>query len=266
MAPRTPASRVSLHALALTVVFLAVGIPSGNAWAKKFTSTIREGTAFRDRVKNGQPDDGEKRTTTATAGSFSLANGKGRVYLRGGFDVQTGLPNTQLLTTPPGTKAIGSLTALWQALRDRKQPVAKVKKMLNLKGGVTAVNYVAKPIETVKPKIKGLIKRNAQHQTFVQFLKSLAQAKKTLRVAATAEAGTCPAGTSTEDDAIAALACALIGLEPGKKKDWSALDLTNPETVKSLFSSSLTELGITLPEDSKLTILANATADLMKKI
>lgn len=258
---RCNAPRSFRRAFVLATLLVGLAAPFGALQAKLFASNVRDGTAFRDRIKNGQVDAGEKSALTGADGSFKLPNGKGRVYLQGGFDILTGLPNNQLLTTPPVARSVGTLTALWQALLDRKQPGAKIKKMLNVKGNVTLVNYVAKPINQVKPKSKAevLIKRNAQQQTLVQFLKGLA-GKKSLRMTLAGEAAPCEIA-ATEDPEIAALACALIGLEPAQKKQWTALDLTNPETVKNLFLGA----GVTL-DDANLTILANAAAALNLQI
>jgi hypothetical protein len=252
----------SLPALfGLGALLLAVALPPEAAWAKQFSSTISGGTAFRDKNKDGLPSADEKTALTDADGSFKLPNGKGRVFLRGGIDIETGLPNSQLLTTPPAAKAVGTLSALWQALLDRKQPGAKIKKMVNVKGNVTVVNFVAKRFNQIKPKSKAetLVKRNAQQQTVVQFLKSLA-GKNTLRMAAAGEAAPCQIAAN-EDPEIAALACALIGLEPLQRKQWIPLDLTNAETVKNLFIGA----GVTVGEPN-LTILANAAADLNRQI
>jgi hypothetical protein len=239
-------------ARALLALFLVTALLGADAQAARYTSTIAGGTAFRDKNKNGQPDEGSEITAPTNGdGSFNLRRGKGRVYVTGGTDLVSGRPNNALLTTPPAARAVGTLTALWQALLDRKQSGGKVKKLLNIPKNATVVNYVAKPFaEEIRPKNQTLIKRNAQHGTLVQFLKSLsAKAGATKLRAAQRLAAKAQATRPKEDPEIGALAEALI--KPSVK-GLPVVDWTDPATLETILILAVQELGLPpMPDEIK---------------
>jgi len=174
--PGTFVARLLLAACSITWL----GSTAEAAKPVKYTSYVAGATAFRDsKIRNGSPDPGEPTTETGEDGNFQMAKGKGRLYLTGGTDIRTGQPNRTLLTTPPASKGLGTLSALWQALLDRGKKPKQIRVLLNVPAKISLADNAAVPVAgrngVQKPRLKTqtLVKKDAQHNTLVQFLKSL---------------------------------------------------------------------------------------------
>ncbi|NJD08255.1 MAG: hypothetical protein FIA97_17420, partial [Methylococcaceae bacterium] len=245
----TPLPWGTAPARLLLAVLLVTTLLGAEAQAARYTSTVAGGTAFRDRNGSGAWEEGEISATTREDGTFNLKKGKGRLYISGGKDLLTGVDNSILFTTPPATRAISSLTSLWQALRDRSQGSRKIKKLLNIPKGSTLVNYVAKPIsQEVRPKRITLIKRDAQHHTLVQFLKDLAKKAQSANQARVAQrlAVKPQAARPKEDYEVGALADALINPDV---TSLAVVDWTDPATLEIILTRAIEKLGLS----SKIT-------------
>lgn len=251
--------RLAVCALALCA--LAMG--NAEAARVKYSSYIKEGTVFRDANRNGEADD-PIQTTTGEDGSFEIGKGKGRLYLMGGTDIRTGKANTILLTAPNSTRAIGTLSSLWQALLDRSKKNKTIRIMLNVPAKVSLADYTAAPIagggDKPKPKAKAqaLIKRDSQNETLVQFLKALAKKAHPSVKAHRAQA----AGADYhEDDEIAAIAESLIanGSQP--------TDLSDLGTARATLENAAGRLPTIAPPSAEvLDLLAAGMTSLNKSI
>ena len=92
--PSAPADPATQSNPVMGIAFLSVTAKP----QKRYTCCYRDATVFRNRIRNGKLDAGERSEKTGGDGSFNPPKGKGRPYLQGGVDVQTDKPNTLLLT------------------------------------------------------------------------------------------------------------------------------------------------------------------------
>ena len=223
---------------------------------KLFSSYYRAAEVFRDKMPNHAPDASEKCVTTDAQGRLMPPSGKGRLYLRGGIHVETGQPNNLILSAAPSARAIGILTALWQALLDRKLSDGKVRKLLFLPPKTTLANFAAMPVQQIASgaKTEKLVVKNAQQETLVRFLKSLIQDKPGGR----ARAADYPLPKSADrlyvDPAIDALAQSLFELKLKK------LDLADASQLAQLFPRALQKSGVNDLSADQVTTLVTVTS------
>jgi len=221
-----------------------------------YASDYGDATVFRDIHPNGVQDADEPPVKTdPVTGRFPRPKGHGRLYLYGGKEILTGRENTLLLSAPDGFKGTGILTTLYQALRDRKLPPAKIRKLLFLPS--SPAGYAPDPEKQKNPRHKPrkLVQRNAQQNALVNFIKPLIRKKP----ATAPPQKPVPLAQSDpsyqEDDAVKAVADAI--------QQWSQsnsrLDLTDPQAVQSVVGSSLGTLNPDVTAD-QVQIIARATA------
>jgi len=216
---------------AFAALFLVTALPATDVGAREvtYTSYFSLATVFRDRDGDGDfdADGGDPSVQTNPDGSFVPPKGRGRLYLQGGTDIQSGKPNTLKLVAAPAVRSIGTLTSLWQALRDRGQKPARTRKLLGMKRS-SLVHFSAVPPERANRKQAFLQRRDAQHDTLVKFLKALIQTPTVPRIALRAtDVSATVRAPSRNDSAIQALADSMIDLR-GKATDPARLAAVAP--------------------------------------
>jgi hypothetical protein len=252
--PRLP-SRLKPLAAALGGLLLAAAAETQAAKLQRFTSLYAQATVFRDNNGNGRQDRKERSATTDDRGGFSLAKGKGPLYLQGGTDLATGQPNAILLKAPAPSRAVGTVTAVWQALLDRGQSNRKIKRLLGLPNTAKVADFTALPAAdatSATSQNQTLLVKDRQQSTLVRFVKGLALGPAAQRAGRTATAGDAPPGT-VEDPVIGALADALLGLNR------AAADLADPTTVEAILTPMLSETGASLAVAEVGTLAAVAS-------
>ena len=178
-----PRYRLSPLAAALGAALLATVPRAEAAKLLSFTSLYANATVFRDNNGNGRQDAKEPHAITNAQGGFSLAKGKGAIYLQGGADLASGQPNTLLLKAPAPApapapaRAVSVLTAMWQALLDSGQSNGKIKKLLGLPKRASLAKFTALPatqVNSANPEGKALSIKDRQQATLTRFVEGLA--------------------------------------------------------------------------------------------
>ncbi|MBS1214990.1 MAG: type secretion C-terminal target protein [Proteobacteria bacterium] len=214
-------------------------VEAASAKPRTFASYYRDATVFRDRKRNQVFDPGERYSVTGADGRFDPPKGNGRLYLIGGTRIDTGEINTLTLTAPPQARAISTLTALWQALLDKRQSQAKITKMLGLARHTKVLDFqvaLADDLGSASPKKKKIVRADAQNDTLVRFLQALSLGASRPRTIQGAVAAA-PSGLGSID----ALAQGLIKLRPTK-----LVDLTDQTTSQKIYVTAFSRLGTTL--------------------
>lgn len=169
---------VSAYFLAAFVLEL---IQHPEAFGSQGKSDFRNAAIFRDKASkfhplNGQVDDDEDVQTTDADGRFKLPRGRGgRLLLTGGIDIRTGLANGfSVVASPASVRNIGTLTALWQALLDRKVKAVSAKKRLGFTEKVTVSQYQAGLVLDSTAGNKPIAKLARQQGYLLQLIRTLA--------------------------------------------------------------------------------------------
>ena len=223
----------------------------------RLKTDYKSATVFRDLAPyNGRVDaeeapaevtdsDGRCKVPKAKKGK------KSKLTLIGGIDIKSGLPNPlSRLIAPPNAKSIGTLTALWQALLDRKLAASKAKKGLGLKANESINRYQAGSITNVSKPVRRLSRVATQQTTLLRFLKSLYQGKATQIAQRVAASG-------SEDEVVRVRA---DGLEE-KFQDRKAVteNLTDLNQVTAILSENLKRLNAQVSSDTAQTAATLAT-------
>jgi hypothetical protein len=223
---------------------------AGNAAEKKtkhYTTFYRGAVVFRDANANGNLDQDEPPFVTGDDGGFDAPSGKGRFVLKEGTDINSGAPNPyKLLSSPPKTGGVGTITSLWQALLDRGEKVKTIKKNLGFPLNFTLKKYKAvsfdKPLDldqdlTARKEIKANV--------LGEFVRALAGASYGIRYRA-------PTGM-IEDRAIGAIARSLLDMGTG------IFDRNDKVAVQSLLDASLKRLDAVASPDLLSAAAASAS-------
>ena len=235
----------------LAAILCLLWLDEAQSAPKRFTSYYGGATVFRDKNFNGAPDPDENSITTAANGRFVPPRGKGPLTLIGGRHIKTNQENRLRLVAPPRARGIGTLTTLWQALLDRKLNQRRVKNVLRVPAGVTLVDFSVKQVnkKNAKTETSKLLKRDAQHDTLVQFLKGLslgAPRREDLFFKQNAPAAASP--KIPEDPVIQTLADILFQLtQQGRKK----INVADFGTIQNILDLSKGPLNVDLsPQES----------------
>lgn len=246
--------RLLVWPLALSLSWLASPAFAAARPPAVFTSYFAGATVFRDGNGNARLDGREPSVTTAADGSFTPPKGGGRLYLQGGADIQTGKPNTLLLSAPPKAAAIGTITSLWQALLDRKQKQARIDALLGVPAGASLIDFAAVPQAKAAPKQAALLPADAKNDTLAKFLRAIADSGFYGGSVMPRAARAARKPAVLNDPSVQALADAML------KQKTATLDLTDPALVNLLIGDGAALLKLNLGAQERMDTAQAAAA------